>query len=136
MKALGYILLLAVASLPVVGQTRSFPTAAQPHNNDRNLQRARKDVSTASAPDVRSGGKDANAQLDRLEQQTARLATQPAAKTTTPTPKLPSTADRPSAGFQQPMPVHSQSSGLKSGAKNYSHSSRGVHSGRVNPYGH
>ncbi len=127
MKALAYVLLLAVASLPLVGQT---------HNDDRNLRRTRKDVSTVSAPEVRSGGKDANAQLERLEQQTARLAAQPAAKTTTPMPKLPSSTDRPSAGSQQSMPVHAQSSGLKSGARNYGHSSRGAHAGKANPYPH
>jgi len=128
MKVFASIVLLAVAATPLVGQTHKDPNLVQ--------RRSRPDVSTVSPPEVHSGAKDANAQLNRMEQQTARIVAQPAARKATPMPKPPAGTDRHPAGFEQSMPVHAQSNGLKSNAGNHGHGNRGPRTGTANPYRH
>jgi hypothetical protein len=79
MKLFSCVVMIALASIPVVGQTR-----------DRNLAkpRIRGDVSTVSPTRAPSNSAQTKAQLDRLEQQTARAVTPPPAKKATPLPKL------------------------------------------------
>jgi len=120
MKSFAFVVLIAVAATPLFAQTHS----------DRNLRRTRSTVSTASPPPA-TGAKESNVQLDRLEQQTARLMAQPAGKPKVATvPKHPATSDRPSTGFQQTLPVHAQSGGPKSGMGTSGHSNRGGRYGR------
>jgi hypothetical protein len=126
MKVFASIVLCAVATTPLIGQSHKDPNLVQ--------RRSRPDVSTVSPPVVRSSGKQANSQLDRLERQTARIVAEPAARKTTAAPKLASTPDQHSTGFAPSMPVHAQSSGLK-GAGSHGHSNSG-RVGGANPRPH
>jgi len=97
-KFMAWVVLLAVASIPVAGQSK---------NRDR--QRARGDVSTVTPPTQHTAAPASSTELDRLEQQTARIVSQPAGKSPQKAPavKLPSdTETHSSGGYQQTMPLH------------------------------
>lgn len=98
MKFMAWVLLLAVASIPVAGQAK-----------DRDRKRARGDVSTVTPPTPHKAAPASNAELDQLERQTARIVAPPTGKSAQKVPavKLPSDAEpHSSGGYQQTMPLH------------------------------
>ena len=106
-KFMAWVVLLAVASIPVAGQTKS----GQAKYRDR--QRVRGDVSTVTPSSPHTAAAASNTELDRLEHQTARIASEPAAKSPQKAPavKLPSDAEpHSSGGYQQTMPLHAHAS--------------------------
>ena len=98
MKFMAWVVLLAVASIPVAGQSK-----------DRDRKRARGDVTTVTPTTQHTAPAASSTELDRLEHQTARIVSQPAGKSPQKAPavKLPSdTESHSSGGYQQAMPLH------------------------------
>jgi len=109
-KFMAWVVLLAVASIPVAGQSK---------NRDR--QRVRGDVSTVTPPTQHTAAAGSSTELDRLEHQTARIVSQPAGKSPQKAPavKLPSdTEPHSSGGYQQTMPLHAAHAGSATTSRN------------------
>ncbi len=128
------MVLIALASIPVVGQNRDRNLVVG-QTRDRNLAqpRIRGDVSTVSPSRAPSNDAQTKAQLDRLEQQTARGVTSPPAKKAPPLPKLRQDPQPRQAASQEAIPPRAKPN---SGTTNRRYSVRGGTGRNATAYPH